>query len=135
MPLVRLDVPDHLDSARVAGLADAVHAALVATVGVPAADRFQFVQRHAAADRIVDAAFPDLQRSRDAVVVSITLRRGRSDDPEAGALPGDRGRGGDERRHRRRRHDGGAERERTRPTGVLVAAWPPTRRSRSEVRG
>jgi phenylpyruvate tautomerase PptA (4-oxalocrotonate tautomerase family) len=80
MPLVRIDVPDDLPPETVAGLADAVHAALVATAGVPPADRFQVIQRHRPADLIIDPAFLDIDRGPEAVVVSITFRRGRSDD-------------------------------------------------------
>ena len=80
MPLVRLDVPDHLPRETVVALADAVHAALVATAGVPPADRFQVIQRHRPPDLIVDPAFLDIARGPEAVVVSITFRRGRSDD-------------------------------------------------------
>lgn len=80
MPLVRLDVPADLPRETVSALADAVHDALVATVGVPPADRFLVIHRHAPADLILDPTFPDIARSREAVVVSITFRRGRSDD-------------------------------------------------------
>lgn len=80
MPLVRIDVPDSLPSERVRGLADAVHEALVATVDVPPADRFQVINRHAAADLVIDPAFLGIARGPEAVIVAITFRKGRSDD-------------------------------------------------------
>jgi phenylpyruvate tautomerase PptA (4-oxalocrotonate tautomerase family) len=79
MPIVRLDIPDSWTDARARSLADAVHAALVAEVGIPIADRFQILQRHRAADVIWDAHHSNLTRGADAVLISITLRAGRSD--------------------------------------------------------
>ena len=61
------------------GLADAVHDALVAEIGIPANDRFQIIHRHQAADFIRDPHYPNVSRSDAAVVVSITFRAGRTD--------------------------------------------------------
>ncbi len=80
MPLVKIHVPANLSDAKVRALADAVHAALVATCDVPAADRFQLVTRYAETARSIDPAFPNLSRTSDASVVEIALRRGRTDD-------------------------------------------------------
>ncbi len=80
MPLVKIAIPAHVPEAKVRALADAVHAALVATCDVPGADRFQLITRHDTAHRHVDPTFPDLARSADAAIVEIALRRGRTDD-------------------------------------------------------
>jgi len=64
MPLVTLTLRDSASPAYRRQVLDAVHAALVA-VGVPPADRFQRVIALPAADLIVDAAYPDVQGTRD----------------------------------------------------------------------
>lgn len=80
MPLVRIDVPAALAPERVRAVADAVHAAMVATINVPAADRFQVITSHGPAGLLIDAAFLDVARGPQALIVAITLRQGRSDD-------------------------------------------------------
>lgn len=81
MPLARLSVPSHLSSHRVRALADAVHEALVATCGVPPADRFQLISRLDADEMILDPTFPGgLTRSSDASVVEISFLAGRTDE-------------------------------------------------------
>lgn len=79
MPIVRLDIPEGWTDGRARALADAVHAALVAEIGIPVADRFQIIHRHRAADVIWDRHHPNLDRGADAVLVSITFRVGRDD--------------------------------------------------------
>lgn len=78
MPLARLSVPSHLPAHRVRALADAVHDALVATCGVPQADRFQLVVRLEPEAMILDPVFPGVARSGDASVVEISFLGGRS---------------------------------------------------------
>lgn len=80
MPLVRLDVPDHLPPPIVRALADAVHEALVATAKVPPDDRFQVVTRHAAEHLLIDPGFLGVARGPGAVVVQVFLRGGRTDE-------------------------------------------------------
>ncbi|MEJ1160993.1 tautomerase family protein [Prosthecomicrobium sp. N25] len=80
MPLVQIDVPALLAPERVRALADAVHDALVATVGVPPADRFQVIRRHQSGDLLVDPAYLGIARGPEAVIVAIAFRRGRTDE-------------------------------------------------------
>ena len=80
MPLVRIDVPDELPPARAAGLSAAVHDALVACCDVPADDRFHVVSRHGAGGLVVDRQFLGIARGPEASIVSITFRKGRSDE-------------------------------------------------------
>ena len=84
MPLVKIHVPARLADAKVHALADAVHAALVATCDVPPADRFQLIQRYGESARSIDPAFPNFARTADATIVEIALRRGRTDDQKRG---------------------------------------------------
>jgi phenylpyruvate tautomerase PptA (4-oxalocrotonate tautomerase family) len=83
MPLVRISLPAHIDEARARGLADVVHGALVQHMTVPEADRFQYLTRFADADRVVDPHYPSVTRSRDATLIDITLRAGRTDQQKA----------------------------------------------------
>jgi phenylpyruvate tautomerase PptA (4-oxalocrotonate tautomerase family) len=78
MPLVKISAAEHLPAAQVRGLADVVHAALVAHMGVPEADRFQFIARYADDNRIIDPHFPGVSRTRDATLVEVALRSGRT---------------------------------------------------------
>lgn len=80
MPLVRIDIPQHWPEPRIAALADAVHGALVETVDVPATDRFQVITEHAPGRLIMDRTYFGVERSADALVVTVIFRRGRSEE-------------------------------------------------------
>ena len=80
MPLVRIDVPQHWPEARIAALADAVHAALVETVDVPVNDRFQVITVHPPQRLILDRTYFGVDRGVDALVVQVTFRRGRNEE-------------------------------------------------------
>lgn len=80
MPLVRIDVSRDLSDERVAALADAVHLALVDTVGVPKDDRFQIISKHDGNLLLIDREFPGVNRSNEALIIEITFREGRSQD-------------------------------------------------------
>jgi phenylpyruvate tautomerase PptA (4-oxalocrotonate tautomerase family) len=80
MPFVRISVSPGFDQAQVREISDGVHEAMVATIDVPAADRFQVVTKHAPDEMIWDRNFLDVNRSDRAVFVHITLSAGRDDD-------------------------------------------------------
>jgi phenylpyruvate tautomerase PptA (4-oxalocrotonate tautomerase family) len=80
MPLVRIDVPASRDAAYGRKVSDAVHRALVDSIGIPPADRFHVVAFHEPDALIYDASFLDVQRSPDFIVVHVTLRAGRLPD-------------------------------------------------------
>jgi 4-oxalocrotonate tautomerase len=79
MPLVRIDAPAALARRRLQAVADAVHAALVAHMNVPEADRFQIIARHEAQYLLIDPHYPSVERTAEALVVSVALRAGRTD--------------------------------------------------------
>lgn len=106
MPLVRIDVPAALAAERVRGLADAVHEALVATAGVPEADRFHIVAHHEAGGLAIDPTYLGVERSAEAAIVTITFRRGRTDDQKRALY--------------RAIADGAADRAGLRPQDVMV---------------
>jgi phenylpyruvate tautomerase PptA (4-oxalocrotonate tautomerase family) len=78
MPLVRLELPDTFsaESARRAG--DAVHNALVDTMGVPVDDRFQVLSRHAAGALVCTPGFLGVQHGARALFVQVVLAPGRT---------------------------------------------------------
>ncbi len=80
MPLVRIDIPAGTDAKRRKAISDTVHDAMVATMNVPKADRFQVITEHAADTLIIDPNYLDIERSKDAVLIQITLNEGRSVD-------------------------------------------------------
>jgi phenylpyruvate tautomerase PptA (4-oxalocrotonate tautomerase family) len=79
MPLARISIPAHLPARQARALADAVHAGLAQTCGVPPEDRFQLIQRLPEDAMILDPHFGNVSRTRDASIVEITFLRGRTD--------------------------------------------------------
>jgi len=81
MPLVRIDLPHALPADRRGPvIGQAVHAAMVETIAVPADDRFQVIVGHSPAALVMDPHFPGTERPENPFIIQITLRRGRSDD-------------------------------------------------------
>jgi phenylpyruvate tautomerase PptA (4-oxalocrotonate tautomerase family) len=78
MPLVRIDVRKGKPAAYRAAVADGVHRAMVETINVPAADRFQVVTEHAADGLVYDPSYLGVARTDDVVFVQITLNAGRT---------------------------------------------------------
>ena len=79
MPLVRIDAPASLPAKRLRRVADAVHDALMAHMNVPLADRFQIISRHDAQDLLIDQHYPSVERTQEALIVTVILRAGRTD--------------------------------------------------------
>lgn len=78
MPLVRISLQAGKPADTKRKIADAVHAALVETMDVPADDRFQIITEHAPDDLIVDRQYLGIARSDDVVLIQVALRKGRS---------------------------------------------------------
>jgi 4-oxalocrotonate tautomerase len=78
MPLVRISVRKGKRPAWRQELGEAVHEALVSTVGVPAADRFQLLTEHEPGDLVYDAEYLGIARTNNIVIVQITLSGGRT---------------------------------------------------------
>jgi phenylpyruvate tautomerase PptA (4-oxalocrotonate tautomerase family) len=77
MPLVRITVSDDMPAATQRAVADGVHAAMVAAIGIPAGDRFQVVDQRPAASIIADPDYLGVTR-QNPVFVEITLVAGRT---------------------------------------------------------
>jgi len=78
MPLVRINLAAGKSTAYRQAIGDGVHAAMVATLKVPANDRFQLITEHSAETLIYDRNFLGVARSDDTVFIQIFLRQGRS---------------------------------------------------------
>jgi phenylpyruvate tautomerase PptA (4-oxalocrotonate tautomerase family) len=78
MPLVRISVLRGRPAEQRRRLGNAVHAALVEAVGVPALDRFQVISEHAAEDLVYDPSYLGVRRTDGIVIVQITFSSGRS---------------------------------------------------------
>ena len=78
MPLVRISLLKGKPASYRRKVGDAVHQALVETISVPAKDRFQLITEHEPEDFVYDREYLGIQRSRELVIVQITLSAGRS---------------------------------------------------------
>ena len=78
MPLVRISLLAGKPESHKSKVSDAVHRALVETISIPAQDRFHIITEHGAADFIYDPEYLNIQRTRDLVIIQITLSAGRT---------------------------------------------------------
>lgn len=77
MPLQRIDLVEGRSEAQRRALADAVHRALVESIGVPADDRFQVMTEHPRGAVIFAPAYLGV-RHEDPVFLQLTISRGRT---------------------------------------------------------
>ena len=78
MPLIRVSLLKGKPASYRRKIGDAVHQALVETIDVPAKDRFQLITEHDPEDFVYDREYLGIVRSRDLVIIQITLSAGRS---------------------------------------------------------
>ncbi|MBI4736833.1 MAG: tautomerase family protein [candidate division NC10 bacterium] len=78
MPLVRISLRGGKAEAYRRAIGEAVHRAMVATLNVPALDRFQVITEHTPAGLIYDPAYLGINRTVDVIFIQITLNAGRS---------------------------------------------------------
>jgi 4-oxalocrotonate tautomerase len=78
MPLIRISLLKGKPASYRRKVGDAVHQALVETIDVPAKDRFQLITEHDPEDFIYDREYLGIARSRDLVIIQITMSAGRS---------------------------------------------------------
>jgi phenylpyruvate tautomerase PptA (4-oxalocrotonate tautomerase family) len=80
MPLVIINLRKGRPAVVKRAMADAVHAALVAKLGIPASDRFQLIREYDGGDFIHADAHLDLSYSADFVMLEIAFVEGRCDE-------------------------------------------------------
>ena len=78
MPLVRIALRAGMSPADQRAIADRVHQALVETITIPAADRFQLISEYAADQFIYDPSYLNVPRTDQLVILQITISVGRT---------------------------------------------------------
>jgi 4-oxalocrotonate tautomerase len=78
MPLVRISLPSGKDATFKKGVSDSIQDAMVATIDVPAADRFHVITDHPPEALLIDPTYLGIERSAEAMIIEITLRAGRA---------------------------------------------------------
>jgi phenylpyruvate tautomerase PptA (4-oxalocrotonate tautomerase family) len=78
MPFVRLDLPESIPPARARRAGDAVHQALVDTMAVPAADRFQAITRHPPGGLVCTPEYLGVKHGADALFIEVACAPGRT---------------------------------------------------------
>jgi phenylpyruvate tautomerase PptA (4-oxalocrotonate tautomerase family) len=78
MPLVRISLRAGKSAEYRRAIGEAVHRAMVETINVPAADRFQVITEYSSDDLIYDPGYLNIDRTDDVVFIQITLNAGRT---------------------------------------------------------
>jgi len=78
MPLVRISLVKGKPAAYRRKVGDAIHRALIDTLDVPEADRFQLLTEHEPGDLVYDPGYLGIVRTSDIVIVQITISAGRT---------------------------------------------------------
>jgi 4-oxalocrotonate tautomerase len=78
VPLVRVSLRKGRPAELRRQLGDAIHRALVETIGVPERDRFQILSEHEPGDLVYDPGYLGIVRTNDIVIVQITISAGRT---------------------------------------------------------
>jgi len=78
VPLVRISLRKGKSEAYRAAVGESVHRAMVETIDIPAADRFQIVTEHAPGDLVFDPGYLGITRTDDVVMLQITISAGRT---------------------------------------------------------
>jgi phenylpyruvate tautomerase PptA (4-oxalocrotonate tautomerase family) len=87
MPLVRISLRAGTPTETQRAIADGVHNAMVDTIGIPAADRFQIIDERPAEAIIADPEYLGVDRL-NVVFVQISLVRGRTPEKKAALFAG-----------------------------------------------
>lgn len=78
MPLVRVSLIKGRTAEFRRRVGDAVHSALVETIGVPERDRFQLISEHDPNDLVYDREYLGIKRTDGIVVIQLTISTGRT---------------------------------------------------------
>jgi phenylpyruvate tautomerase PptA (4-oxalocrotonate tautomerase family) len=80
MPLVRIDIPDHLDVGLESRIGDLVYVAMLECLKVPEDDKFQILGRHRAQQIVKPQSYLGIEYTDELIVIQITLNEGRTTD-------------------------------------------------------
>jgi phenylpyruvate tautomerase PptA (4-oxalocrotonate tautomerase family) len=84
MPFARISIPAGKPADYRKTVGDVVYEAMLPTLKAPEGDRFQVITEHAAADLILDPDYLGISRTKDAVIVQLTMNEGRSVEQKKG---------------------------------------------------
>jgi phenylpyruvate tautomerase PptA (4-oxalocrotonate tautomerase family) len=80
MPLARIELAQGKSVEYRKTIGEVVYDAMVETLKAPKDDRFQIIAEHASDNFIVDPNYLGIQRSKDCVIIQMTLNEGRTLD-------------------------------------------------------
>lgn len=78
MPFVRIDLLKGSTPEYRQGVSDVIYEAMVATLNVPANDRFQVFTEHEQTLQFVDPTYLGIERSAQCLLIQVTLNAGRT---------------------------------------------------------
>jgi len=78
MPLARIDLPAGKPPGYRAAVGDVVYTAMLGTLNAPKDDRFQVISEHSPGDLVIDPNYLGIARSKDAIIIQLTLNEGRT---------------------------------------------------------
>jgi phenylpyruvate tautomerase PptA (4-oxalocrotonate tautomerase family) len=78
MPFARISIPAGKPADYKKTVGDVVYEAMLPTLKAPEGDRFQVITEHSAADLILDPNYLGIARTKDAIIVQLTMNEGRS---------------------------------------------------------
>jgi len=80
MPLVRIDLPTGKTAEYRSNVGNVIYEAMVEVLKAPKDDRFQIICEHSAENLIIDPTYLGIERSKDAIIIQMTLNEGRALD-------------------------------------------------------
>ena len=80
MPLARIDVPTGKSADYRSAIGEVVYNAMRSVLNVPKDDRFQVITEHASGDLVIDPTYMGIERTKDAIIIQVTLNEGRTVD-------------------------------------------------------
>jgi 4-oxalocrotonate tautomerase len=82
VPLVRIDVPEGKTADYRRDVADVIYQAMTGSLSVPEGDQFMIITEHKPGNLAIDPGYLGISRSKDAILVQVTLNEGRSVAPK-----------------------------------------------------
>ncbi|TWB14152.1 phenylpyruvate tautomerase PptA (4-oxalocrotonate tautomerase family) [Nitrospirillum amazonense] len=78
MPLARIDLVKGKSAEYRHTIGEVIYEAMLSTLNVPKDDRFQIITEHGDSDFVADPTYMGIHRTRDTVIIQITLNQGRT---------------------------------------------------------
>jgi 4-oxalocrotonate tautomerase len=80
MPLARIEVPTGKSADYRSAIGEVVYNAMLSVLNVPKNDRFQVITEHASGGLVIDPTYMGIERTKDAIIIQVTLTEGRTVD-------------------------------------------------------